>query len=511
MVALAGCGPNTPAVPGPAPNPQHFQLHLSTAQVALTAGSVVHLSVTVTRDPGFTKPVTLTLNGAPGGLSATFTPNAANPDTSDVALQAAASVVPYDYAVFISGASGVEQEDAAFTATVQDPVTIDVQGRVVDLFREPVPNATVRISGATTTSAADGSFAIAGVAWPYDAIVTVPGADEVHEYLGISRANPVLPVLTQAVTAPDSATVAGTLTGSIANGSQEIAEIAYASPVAHGGTVLWGGQGPDFGPFNVAWFGPAATQGSLVALKWSVGSDGLPQQYLGYASASLALSDLQAATGADLQLAGIGTSYISGTATVPTGFSVARKTLWLTAGPYTGVPLGVLGGNDPIYTFATPVAGLPLGVQLNATSSSGASTILYRANLSPNEIVDLTLPPPPALTSLGTGGNSVDHTTTFAWAPVAGTVSILKVSSATPTAGTDAYVYTAGSSAVLPPATVLTLPATTHYLWTVVGWGMYASMDAFTDPAGPPGSFGLAKDALVATAAPMGIITSASP
>lgn len=506
LIALIGCGPAAPVIPGPEPDPQHFQLQLSTAQVAVTAGSVVHLSVTVTRAAGFTDPVALSLNGAPAGLTATFTPDTADPDTSDVALQAAASVVPYDYPVFISGTSGIEQEDAAFTTTVQDPVTIDVHGRVVGLFREPVPDATVTIAGVSVTAGADGSFAIPNVAWPYDAIVTVPGGGEVHAYLGVSRANPVLPVLTQAIAPPYGATVSGSLTGSAANGSQEIAEVAFASPEAHGGTVLWGGQGPVFGPFAVVWSGPATTQGSLVGLKWAVGADGLPSRYLGFASTDLALSDQQSATGSDLQLVPVGTSYISGTVNAPSGFSVTSKTLWLTAGPHSGMALGIIGGSDPLFTFATPTAGLPLGVQARA-DLNGASSILYLANLQPNQVVDLTLPAPPTLDSPLSG--TVDHATVFQWTPVADTISVLALTSQT--GGTAVYVYTANASAGLPQPPALTLPASTRYQWTVWAWGMYGGMDAFTDPAIGPGSFGLDRDALVAVAQPIGFFTSATP
>lgn len=506
MAALAGCGPTAPAVPGPVPDPQLFRLSLSAAQVAVTAGSVVHVSVTVTRAAGFTDPVTLSLNGAPTGLSATFTPDAVDPDTSDVALQAAASVVPYDYPVFISGTSAIEQEDAALTTTVQDPVTIDVHGRVVDLFREPVPNAAVTIAGATVTAGADGSFALSGVAWPYNAVVTVPGKNEVHAFLGISRANPVLPVLDQVVTVPASATVAGTLTGSAANGSQEIAEIAFASPEAHGAAVLWGGQGPDYGPFDVAWSGPATTQGSLIGLKWSVGPDGLPDRYLGFASADLALADQESATGADLQLGPVGTSYLSGNVNVPSGFSVTSKTLWLTAGPYTGMALGIVGGSDPLFTFATPTAGLPLGVQAKAVLGSASST-LYRANLQANQVVDLTVPAPPPLN--GPVSGTVDHTTVFQWTPLADTISVLAFTSQS--GGPAVYVYTAAASAGLPQPPALTLPANTRYQWTVWAWGIYSDMDAFTDPALGPGSFGLDRDASVAVAQPIGLWTSATP
>lgn len=505
---LAGCSsPSAPAVPGPLTPPQDFQLQLSSNHVSLSAGGTAQLTVTVKRDAGFSDAVTLSLNGAPAGLTASITPHPGQPDTSDVVLTADPTLVPLGYNVAIDGAAGLETERVDLLATVLEPTEVTVQGRVVDTFRQPIAGAEVRIQGSTATSAADGSFSISGVTRPYDVVVTRSGIDTVDEYLGLTRSNPVLPLLYRQVAPPRSATVAGTLTGEAANTSAQLAEIVYASPEAHGGAVLWTGDGPDYGPFTVTWSGDATTQGRLVGLKWSLGPGGVPDQYLGFGSAALDLSDTQAATGADLQLGAVGTSYLSGTVTVPSGFAVATKDLWLTAGPMTGMLLGIVADTDPAFTFATPEAGLPVGVQAGATSAAGASTVLYRAGLQPNQVVDLVLPAPPTLGA--PGATTFDHSTSFQWTALSNTISVLTLTS---TAGTSVAVYTDAASATVPPVSVLALPtAGTHYLWTVASWGPYADMDAFTDPAAAPGAFGLAEDVQVATAAPLGILTSSSP
>ncbi|MEJ2288524.1 MAG: hypothetical protein P8Y02_07745 [Deinococcales bacterium] len=449
--------------------------------------------------------MTLSLNGAPTGLTATVAPISGQPDASTITLSATSTLTPFTYALSIDGASGIETESAKFTAIVGDATTFDVQGAVVDLFHEPVAGVQVTIAGTTTTAAADGSFTVADVTRPYNVIVTLPGKNEVHEFVGLDRTNPVLPLLDQAVTPPDSATVSGTITNAAANTSTQLAEVAFASPEAHGTGVLWGGDGPSFGPFKVTWSGPGSTQGNLYALKWSVGPTGLPEQYLGFAKAALSLSDKQTATGADLQFGAVATSYLSGAISPPPGYTIRAKDLWMTAGPMTGMLLGIVSDSDANFMFATPQAGLPLGVEAEAVLGS-ASTILYRANLDANQVVDLTLPAPPVLGAPGT--STFDHTTTFGWTPVPGTISVLWLAS---TGGPSVFVYTTASNATLPAPPALTLPASTHYTWTVVGWGMYADMDAFTDPAGAPGSFGLGQDALVATAAPLGLYTSSTP
>jgi len=507
VVGLVGCNnsPSTPAAPGPVTPPTRFSIHLSTSNVSFAAGATVHLSATVHRDTGFVGPVTLSLNGAPSGLTATITPVSGQPGSNDIALSAKSTLDPLIYHLSIDGASGIETESAKFVAAVGDATTFDVQGTVVDALREPIAGAQVTIAGTTTAAAADGSFTVSDVTRPYDVVVTLPGMKEVHDFVGLNRANPVLPLLDQAVTPSDSASVAGTITNASANSATQLAEVAFASPEAHGSSVLWQNDGPGFGPFQVTWSGPSSTQGTLLALKWSVGPTGLPEQYLGFASAPLSLSDQQSATGANLQFQAVATSYLSGTIMPPSGYAISAKDLWMTAGPKSGMLLGIVADSDATFTFATPRAGLPLGVEAKATSGN-ASTILYRANLQPNQVVDMTLPAPPALGAPGTA--TFDHVTVFGWTAVPGTISVLWLTS---TAGPNVYVYTAASNATLPAGSVLTLPASTHYLWTVVGWGMYTDMDGFTDPAGGPGSFGLLQDALVATAEPLGVFTSSTP
>ena len=506
LLLLSGCSnPAAPPVPGPLTPPQHFTLQLSIAQMSLAAGTTAHVTVTVIRAPGFTGSVSLSLDGAPSGLTATITPVAGKPDTSDVAISAQANLAPLTYHVSIDGAAGIETERASFLATVTEAATFDVHGRVVDLFREPVAGALVTIAGTTATAAADGSFSLPDVARPYDAVVTLPGIDEVHEFVGLERANPVLPLLDQQATAPDGASVAGTLTNAAANTTSQLAEVVYASPEARGGAVLWPGDGPSFGPFQVTWSGPASTQGTLLALKWSVGPTGQPSQYLGFASAPLTLNDQQTATGADLQFSAVGTSYLSGTVTPPAGYAVTGKDLWLTAGPHTGMLLGVLADADPQFTFATPEAGLPIGMQARAALGN-ASTVLYRANLQPNQVVDMTLPAPPAA-----GGAGYRHVRPHHRVRLDGGAGNDQRAVADLDGGDERVRLHGSLRCDASPASVLTLPASTHYLWTVVGWGMYADMDAFTDPAGGPGSFGLGQDALVATAEPLGVFTSAAP
>lgn len=503
---LVGCSsPSTPAAPGPVTPPTRFSIQLSTAQVSFAAGATVQLTATVVRDSGFTGTVTLSLNGAPTGLTATVTPVSGQPDASTITLSATQTLTPFTYALSIDGASGIETESAKFAAVVGDATIFDVQGTVVDLFREPVGGAQVTIAGTTTTAAADGSFTVSGVTRPYDVIVTVPGKNEVHDFVGLSRTNPFLPLLDQAVTPPDGASVSGTITNAAANTSTQLAEVAFASPRAHGASLLWGGDGPSFGPFNVTWSGASSTQGNLYALKWSVGPTGLPEQYLGFAKAALSLSDQQSATGADLQFEAVATSYLSGTISPPPGYTITAKDLWMTAGPMSGLLLGIVADSDASFTFATPQAGLPLGVEAKAELGT-ASTILYRSDLRPNQIIDMTLPAPPVLGPPGTA--DFGYATTFGWTPVPGTISVLWLASS---GGPSVFVYTAASAANLPAPPALTLPGSTHYTWTVVGWGYHSDMDAFTDPAAGPASFGLTDDALVATAAPLALYTAASP
>ncbi len=93
-------------------------LSLSPTTVSIAAGSSGLATVTIART-NFTGDVTLTLEGAPAGVTGTFSPAAANGTTSTLTVQVAGSVTPATIPLTIRGTgTGVTAAAAALSVTV---------------------------------------------------------------------------------------------------------------------------------------------------------------------------------------------------------------------------------------------------------------------------------------------------------------------------------------------------------------------------------------------------------
>ena len=123
------------ACPGPTPPAGDFSLRLEPNDPKLAPGGTVTGNVRITRSNGFNGPITLSLENAPAGVTATFDPNPATADTSAIALEAAKSLVAGNYAIQIKGVSGA----ASSTTSVSVAVA-------------PVPPSTATVDTAVTPS-----------------------------------------------------------------------------------------------------------------------------------------------------------------------------------------------------------------------------------------------------------------------------------------------------------------------------------------------------------------------
>ncbi|MFN3390559.1 MAG: S8 family serine peptidase [Meiothermus ruber] len=111
-----------------------FTLVLSPTSATLspTSGSSVDISVSIARIAGFTNTVSLTLSGAPSGVSGQFTPSSVTGSTSTLRLQVSGSPTPGTYNLTINGSGGSINRSVGLALTVgtaAPPPT--VQGTVV--------------------------------------------------------------------------------------------------------------------------------------------------------------------------------------------------------------------------------------------------------------------------------------------------------------------------------------------------------------------------------------------
>src|SRR5207247_868884 len=103
--------------------PSDFSLSAAPLSQPVAAGGSTSYSLTITPSGGFSGSVTLSLSGAPGGVTASFSPNPAT-SSSTLNLTVGAGTVAGSYPLTISGVSGSVTHTAAVTLVTLTPVTI---------------------------------------------------------------------------------------------------------------------------------------------------------------------------------------------------------------------------------------------------------------------------------------------------------------------------------------------------------------------------------------------------
>jgi hypothetical protein len=104
--------------PNSNPNPD-FSITTSPTSALLNAGTSANLSVSLTALAGFNAPVSLSVSGAPPGITATFNPSTVTPTgTGTLVLAADASVSPGNYSLVVNGSGGGNSHSAAVNLTV---------------------------------------------------------------------------------------------------------------------------------------------------------------------------------------------------------------------------------------------------------------------------------------------------------------------------------------------------------------------------------------------------------
>jgi hypothetical protein len=123
--------------------PFDFSISLSPAQQTITPGGSTTLTVTVGLVSGTSERVTLTVSGAPNGVSASLSPMSGTPSFSSIlSITTTPSVTPGEYTLTITGTAGTRSHPATFILTIGQPpdFRIDVS-----------PPSQTTIQGGTTT------------------------------------------------------------------------------------------------------------------------------------------------------------------------------------------------------------------------------------------------------------------------------------------------------------------------------------------------------------------------
>jgi hypothetical protein len=354
----------------------------------------------------------------------------------------------------------------------------------------------------------NGQFTMEEVEIPYDACVLAfycyPLAEVAYE--GLTRSDPVFTVaadVNQTGTVPPtnrSATIAGQLSPLPDSGDSTC--VAFCCPDFYSFTTATNGN---FSWSNT-WIGQSTQTGSLYALQWqNDAGSGLPATYKGYGTRGpLDLSSGANLTGQDIALSAVGTSQVSGAATLPGGYSLLSRTMGLRVDGFGYLPIAAeYPPAAADFTYQVPqVAGGKIEVVLTAQNAAGdfsSATWLLSPGASG---AAMALPTAVALVQPGNAAAGINPGAPFSWTAFAGGLHTLGLAT---WEGSVLHTYTAHTAGTDFSRDEWPYQNYDQYTWTVSGSTQFSSVDEAT--SGPLSS---GSDAAFGTAvsAPWGFSTS---
>ena len=394
------------------------------------------------------------------------------------------------------------------------PVT--VTGKVLGANKQPVSGVPVVVAGIPSVNTdANGNFTIANVNRPYT-ITVIDATNKVAiVYRGLTRSDPTVVFFQSnpgvkrtaslngrvfpALSYPEPAT-RKTLVGFV---STETGKTTNAAPAT--------GQ---YSLANAEWYGPTTVTGSLHALQYDYNTTtNLPTTYVGYGVRSgVSLLDATTNPNGNDTMSVVSSTTMSGTVTVPAGYTVSYKSVTLVLGATTGLSLLTDSNPAASFTYATPsISGATFRVSVAAVKAASAQVVTSKGNVAANATgVAITAPTGPELSLPINAATGITTGTLFSWTPFTAGVHLLLFLGG---GGKPSYyVMTASASDSIPSlgSAGLGLPVASPYNWAVYGFAPFADVDA---AAGPDGFLGVLNgvgggDASFATSAARSFTTA---
>jgi hypothetical protein len=389
---------------------------------------------------------------------------------------------------------------------------VTVAGKVIGQNGQGVAGVPVYVTGKSSTNTdANGNFSITSVTTPYDITVVDATNKRALVYKGLSRPDPTLTFLGSSPGTARHGTINGKISGGTFTpnqGASDVTRVVFASTETSAGinTAVSG----IFGPLNLTWYGPTVTTGNLYALQFTTDGSGFPvaSGYKGYGIRSgIAVNDGSTLTNQFDTLQTVGTTQFTGTLTVPSGYTLALKSLSVRVSPTTLISILSDPTANAALSYYTPaIAGASLVLSLSATNA-GAQALYFKNGIATGATGSaITMVAAPGLSLPVTAATGVDTTVTFSWTAMTGGIHLIQFQGG---AGNPTYlVLTSGTSATIPnlKGAGLGLPSTAAYQWSVIGIGPFGSAD---DAAGATGFLGtISNQALLTSDAFIGISTA---
>ena len=346
--------------------------------------------------------------------------------------------------------------------------SITVTGKVLDSTTgAAAPFLPVMVAGKVTSSDANGNFTMAGVPSPYELVVLQPSIKDAVVFEGVTRTDPIVLVFLPQSSTPRMATLTVDFTGTgTGDGLMDL-----SNPVGTNGGVTGSVATPGTSySQDLQWGGPSSFDGNVCAiLDTNVNNVATAINAFGETD-RVSIQDGQTTT-VGVNMASVQTKAVSGTVTVPTGFTVNSKTLGFVCGADAqrpSYPFTFDMSSTTAFSYPTPVTSNALYLGASATKGT-ASVYVQQFGVAPDASgVTLALPPPieqmlPANNALGIAASA-----SFSWSSTSVGLSQVVFTPVSP-GPLNLNVFTANATLVLPDLSALgyPLPKGTTYQWGI--------------------------------------------
>lgn len=362
------------------------------------------------------------------------------------------------------------------TTSVTINATLTVSGHLVFKGGRPVIGKQVIVIGhPATVTDSSGAFSVSNVQLPYDIAWVDDVSTAAAVYKGVNRGDPTLvywgyePNLTQR---------AVEINASLAGYQEEQSGWAWVeSPV---GNINYPASSGSFSR-ALFWLGSPVSSTCRVGAIQKTQSGGLPTAWTGFADSHATSITSGTPLNLSLTYGPIPSHTVSGTVSVPTDYTVAQKTAYLSFG---GTPQGarLVQELDSATTFSYLLPLAPDAVTLLetiVTSNDAGGTSVYTPVAANDSSLNIQVPPPPVLTFPSSNAVNVRESATFSWSafqPTGSSGHAVHVLTFTPSVSSDATVSiitteTSASWVHLENYGVIFPSNDDSMLWKVDGYG----------------------------------------
>jgi len=365
-----------------------------------------------------------------------------------------------------------------------------VHGRLIDFWGHALPDVTVDVDGAVTTTNDDGEFDVAGVAAEYDVSFVVSAGITRRErhgwvFRGLTRRDPTLQVYSGLERRSSDFGV--TQTGGVF-GENRTLTVAFGSI---DGTKMQEEVGETgLGLATMVWEGGSTTAATAHGLLFQLDpATGLPNDYLAYATAPVALSvDDRCDVSLDLspEEPPIRTATVQGSV-VPDAGLERENAVFVRFDTGATIELARIATDPDAYSFLVPIlarASVTVAA-LEGGFPDAPFALAHVDGVGTGSNLTLTVPEPPTLLLPADGATGVTTTTPLRFLRGEGAgAAIVRIQR---DSSLDTLnVVTASEEIVLPelPDSALAILASTTYRWVVEVHGDAASVDHLAGPAG---------------------------